>query len=565
RTLRDPDPAVVETALLSLWRLAPPEMPAEAIRISRSMDAAQRWKAAYALMRLTGAPVSGRTRIPGTLELPEPVREEPRRRLIELARDPVPIVRLQAVRGLGALPGAGVEELLERRLGDADPRVRIEAVRSLGHLAVPSERIAGRLDDPVSPVVLQTLRSLADCSDPESVLDLVPPRLDAKQVWIRGAALATAVDAALETRRRSLAEKLIRRGLRDEHWRVRAAAVELAAAQDGSPALLERVAPGGSAAWLSREDPRVAKLAVEPHLRGIAGRQPSLLPRSPLRRAVERWLQAEDEMVRAMTYDALITLAAERRERRPEASAGEGPSSWFMEVNALLHRALGDPSPDVRYTVVEGMTRLKPLRSPHWNLLSEAVRDPDPQVRRRAAGILRSHGVAVPGGPVDRIATPAAEELADILRTIRGMTTAYIETDRGIIELELFPVQAPLTVANFVHLARRGFYSGTVWHRVVPDFVAQDGCPRGDGWGGPGHTIRCEINTRRYGAGALGMALSGKDTGGSQFFLTHSPQPHLDGGYTVFGRLRGGWEVLNRLVPDDRILQIDVRSPSHAD
>jgi cyclophilin family peptidyl-prolyl cis-trans isomerase len=111
-------------------------------------------------------------------------------------------------------------------------------------------------------------------------------------------------------------------------------------------------------------------------------------------------------------------------------------------------------------------------------------------------------------------------------------------------------------VDNFLHLVDRRYFDNGRWHRVVPNFVIQDGDPRGDGSGGPGTTIRDEINRRRYDAGTVGMALSGPDTGGSQFFITHSPQPHLDGGYTVFGRLVSGWDVLGLVVQGDRIRRI---------
>ena len=127
------------------------------------------------------------------------------------------------------------------------------------------------------------------------------------------------------------------------------------------------------------------------------------------------------------------------------------------------------------------------------------------------------------------------------------------------MELELFAEAAPITVDNFVSLARRGYFDGRAWHRVVPNFVIQAGDPRGDGNGGPGYAIRDELNPHRYGRGTLGMALSGPNTGGSQFFVTHSAQPHLDGGYTVFGRLRSGGEVLDRIVQGDRIVRITIR------
>jgi cyclophilin family peptidyl-prolyl cis-trans isomerase len=114
---------------------------------------------------------------------------------------------------------------------------------------------------------------------------------------------------------------------------------------------------------------------------------------------------------------------------------------------------------------------------------------------------------------------------------------------RGRIELELFPREAPLTVANYLRLVDRRYFDNSRWHRVVPNFVIQDGDPTGTGSGGPGWAIRDEINRHRYEAAVLGMALSGPDTGGTQRFITLSPQPHHDGGNTVFGRDVGGNNV----------------------
>ena len=101
--------------------------------------------------------------------------------------------------------------------------------------------------------------------------------------------------------------------------------------------------------------------------------------------------------------------------------------------------------------------------------------------------------------------------------------------------------------------------SGLTFHRVVPNFVIQGGCPRGDGWGLPGYTIRCEVNENRYDTGTVGMAHAGKDTGGSQFFITHSPQFRLDGGYTAFGRVKEGQKVVDAIEEGDTIVWIRVR------
>jgi cyclophilin family peptidyl-prolyl cis-trans isomerase len=140
-----------------------------------------------------------------------------------------------------------------------------------------------------------------------------------------------------------------------------------------------------------------------------------------------------------------------------------------------------------------------------------------------------------------------------------GSIRAVLTTEKGPFTIEFAPEEAPLTVDNFVKLARAGYFNGLEVHRVVPNFVMQDGDPRGDGNGGPGWSIRCEVNVLPYDRGAVGMALSGKDTGGSQWFVTHSPQPHLDGGYTVFGHVaEKDMKVVDSIVRGDRILRVKI-------
>jgi cyclophilin family peptidyl-prolyl cis-trans isomerase len=131
-----------------------------------------------------------------------------------------------------------------------------------------------------------------------------------------------------------------------------------------------------------------------------------------------------------------------------------------------------------------------------------------------------------------------------------------VETARGAFRARLDCPRAPLTCIAFLQLAGQGFYDGLSFHRVVPDFVVQGGDPRGDGWGGPGYAIRDEIGRMRFDRGILGMALAGPDTGGSQFFVTLAAQPHLDGGYTAFGEVIEGLEILERLEPGDAILAV---------
>jgi len=135
-----------------------------------------------------------------------------------------------------------------------------------------------------------------------------------------------------------------------------------------------------------------------------------------------------------------------------------------------------------------------------------------------------------------------------------------METTRGTLTIEMYGDDAPGTVANFEKLANEGFYDGLSFHRVIPNFMIQGGCPKGDGTGGPGYTIKCEArgNPRRHQRGTLSMAHAGKDTGGSQFFICHSAQPHLDGVHTVFGRVTDGVEVVDAIRGGDRMTRVRV-------
>ena len=132
-----------------------------------------------------------------------------------------------------------------------------------------------------------------------------------------------------------------------------------------------------------------------------------------------------------------------------------------------------------------------------------------------------------------------------------------MKTEKGDIHIEFFDEDAPNTVKNFKDLIQDGFYDGLNFHRVIPNFVIQGGCPNGTGTGGPGYHIPCEINTQKHLAGSLSMAHAGKDTGGSQFFICHSPQPHLDGVHTVFGQTPD-MDVVNSIEPGDKIISVGI-------
>lgn len=130
----------------------------------------------------------------------------------------------------------------------------------------------------------------------------------------------------------------------------------------------------------------------------------------------------------------------------------------------------------------------------------------------------------------------------------------------GVVEIQFLPEEASGTVANFEKLANSGFYNGLSFHRVIPGFVAQGGCPNGSGTGGPGYTIKCETatNTTKHERGVLSMAHAGKDTGGSQFFIVYEPQPHLNGVHTVFGKVTSGMELVDQVRPGDKMKEVTV-------
>jgi len=137
---------------------------------------------------------------------------------------------------------------------------------------------------------------------------------------------------------------------------------------------------------------------------------------------------------------------------------------------------------------------------------------------------------------------------------------ALLQTDKGDIELDLYPQHAPKTVNNFVFLAREGFYDGVSFHRVISNFMIQGGDPTGTGAGGPGYKFEDEVkeNPLKHETGVISMANAGPNTNGSQFFITHSPQPHLNGNHTVFGKVTAGQEVIDAISQGDRIVKVEI-------
>jgi cyclophilin family peptidyl-prolyl cis-trans isomerase/HEAT repeat protein len=260
-----------------------------------------------------------------------------------------------------------------------------------------------------------------------------------------------------------------------------------------------------------------------------------------------------------LLLDRLVSPDLSVRMAAANALADLKVAAAVQPLADTYRRSASEDSYTARAAVHGALARLDPAAA--RPVLIEAFKDRDWAVRLRALALLKEQKVtgqdeAVRPATAGRAVTdPQWQAIVNPPFSPR----AFIDTDKGTIELELAVIDAPLTVANFMALARKGFFRNNAIHRLVPDFVVQAGDPRGDGEGGPGYTIRDELNELPYLQGTVGMALDWEDTGGSQFFITHSPQPHLDARYTVFGRVVNGMDVVDRLVQWDVIRNVRIR------
>ena len=229
-------------------------------------------------------------------------------------------------------------------------------------------------------------------------------------------------------------------------------------------------------------------------------------------------------------------------------------SAW----GAAYASALASREPDL---VASALDAAASLGDGGCALLAARRDDGDDLVRARARRLLVERCGEDPGTFSRPFVTrlSGADYRRRAQRAETGRVVATVATTRGSFEIELLSREAPMTVESFASLARKGFFDGTTIHRVVPDFVVQAGDPRGDGTGGPDYALRDELNPLPYLRGRIGMALSGPDTGGSQWFVTLSRQPHLDGAYTVFGEVTAGMDVVERIEQNDRLLSVRVR------
>ncbi len=254
-------------------------------------------------------------------------------------------------------------------------------------------------------------------------------------------------------------------------------------------------------------------------------------------------LTTDDPVVRAAVARGLASL---------KAQGAVAPLTTALELSRR------DGLYVARAAILEALTTLDPAAAQPQ--LVAALGDRDWAVRVRAAELLRKLDPAADVSAMRPAPPNSVPELNDVQTFIAPPVSpsAYVDTEKGTIQFELAVIDAPRGVANFIALVRKGYFNGVALHRVVPDFVVQDGDPRGDGEGGPGYTIRDELSQRQFLRGTVGMALDWPDTAGSQFFITLSPQPHLDARYTVFGQVLSGMEVVDRLSQWDTIVRIRV-------
>ncbi len=524
---------VASMALTALLRIKQPST-VEAIALQlRSSDADLRWQAANALARIREG-----------ISVAAPA-------LVPLLEDNNALVRAHAARALGVAKAADAIAPLIRLLADKDERVAASAINALGAIADPravdallslgNTLLAGyrsadreKLGVPTQQnLLLLIATALGNIKDQRALPFLKAFRFaDGKigshpEVEI---AVAKFGDAAYFDVPASVK-------LQGADWKAMSAYAQGlgALASDRAKSALLDLYTGKS---YGKPDPR----AVPAILIALSSTKAQ-----GLREILFDGLKNSDVFIRTTSAEQLGDLGDESE----------------PVINALYEAykaARADKINDARIAILEAADKLKhPM---NVQVLSEESRDADYVVRLKAAQLLLASPSEVTTrlqiGKVDTGHDKAYwRRIAELSDSIKN-PVAVIRTKKGDIRIELLAGDAPMTVDNFIRLARSGFYNGLDFVRVVPNFVIQGGDPRGDQNGGPGYQIRDEINLRRYETGTVGMALSGKDTGGSQFFITHSPQPHLDGGYTVFGQVIEGMDTVNRIARGDRIERVEI-------
>ncbi|MDT5159026.1 MAG: hypothetical protein QOH51_3383 [Acidobacteriota bacterium] len=550
--LPKPNRSLVLLGLTAMLR-AKPEGGARTVALFlSSTDARVRGDAANALARLRA-------------------KESLERLRVMLATDADPVARANAARALGAAEDAASFDVIAAHAStDTDARVRVSAVRALSQLK--DERAAGAVVKRGGElfVAYKSARAGGDAraSEVNELLEIATAlgrvlqnSNDERAVTLlralrEGGVIAPEVETGLA--RVAPGQYLRDRAVMDFVSHVASTKdagvtwqkVSAIAQGLGEMAGITSAQVGNSVVSLQADaqialrslvqSPNTPPLALPDTLRALAAFKPT-----DLSTVARDSLRTGDVIARATAADILSELP-------PDADTAHA----LVEA---LPRALQDEVDDAALSVLGALSKQQGAEA-DGAIKTALETTTDYLVRRRAADILRERaGGAVPARRVETVNTRNhREDYERAAARIGKSVRAVVATDKGAFTIELLPEDAPLTVDNFVRLARQNYFNGVAFHRVVPNFVVQGGDPRGDGNGGPGYQIRCEVNMVPYGRGAVGMALSGKDTGGSQWFVTHSPQPHLDGGYTVFGRVVEGMDVVDAIARGDRIRSVTI-------
>jgi len=472
-----------------------------------------------------------------------------------------PIVRANAARVLGATEDKqAFDALLDRALHDADSRVGISAIRSLASLKDPRavqpliERgeyllklVNVSREFSIEPrtellEITTTLGRLLPGTNNSSAIDFVKrmhqlTNGEAVEVEVAFARMAPGVFTVTAFKSKAQAP--------NSSWR------RVSRRAQGLAAINEVIvgAASGSAGDRALKDAQTELLDM---LR--RSRTPTLAIPDILQAYAAYKPKDVEEVSRTFLANSDVIVRATAAEILGRQASGEANSRALI---AALPVARRDADNDAALAILDALGKQK--TSEANDAIATVLDSQDHLVRRRAVGLLKANGVGELSIHIGVVQT--RNKVADYRRAVARIgkkPTATVVTNKGSFTIEFLPEDAPLNVDNFLQLAKRGYFNGQTVPRVVANFVVQAGDPRGDQNGGPGYTIRCEINVVPFERAAVGMALSGKDTGGSQWFVTHSPQPHLDGGYTVFGRVIRGMEVVDRIARGDRILRVVV-------
>jgi cyclophilin family peptidyl-prolyl cis-trans isomerase len=486
-----------------------------------------RWRAAYALMRLhSGKP----TMPPDSAAAPQ---------LIAALGDRSPRVRMQAARALGVMKAEiALAPLTEIGMNDKDWRVRVNAAAALGNFDFPDLLSRLALHDTSEHVRLTALRTLGTATarmrqnsalkEAQPINEFLRERLHQDEsIWRERAEAAAAL------------AKIFQRG----------AIEDLAKLLDHPHAIFRsRLAEALGAAEAAAAFPYLEKLSRDSTARvQIAALEALPQLRPPVQnQAAPIYLKALQSGDAVITATAAQNLAADSLQRRHHAAA----------IMAAYQKLAPPVDAEAAQMIFAALAQCGDLNA--RPLLEAAVQFPDKPLARAAAEALKKLAGEDYSKRVPKEIKPAQDFTYEEIRALAN-ARATIQTNKGAIEMEFFPTAAPLTVLNFVRLARKGFFDGIFVHRVVPNFVIQTGDPRGDGWGSPGYSIRSEFSRRRYMRGMVGMASAGTDTEGCQFFITHSEQPHLDGRYTIFARVKSGMEIVDALQVGDRMEKVTIR------